>query len=426
MVQRNRIGFVSTRFAGTDGVSLETLKWVNVLNGLGLDCFCFAGETDWPEELAYIVPEAHFHHPDIQKLGADLFDDYIRSSDTTKEVEKLKNHLKEHLYKFIKQFDITLLIVENALAIPMNVPLGLALTDLIAETSIPTIAHHHDFSWERPRFAVNAAEDYLRAAFPPTLKSINHVVINSYSQRQLALRTGISAIVIPNVMDFESPPPKPDGYEADLREALGINPEEFYLLQPTRIVPRKRIERAIGLAKRLELPCTVVISHASGDEGTDYADFLKEYIKLLDVKVVFAENVFAEERGMTADGGKIYSLADAYQPADLVTYPSTIEGFGNAFLESIYFQKPIVMSTYEIYRVDIKPKGFNVIEFGDFITEATVQKTKKLLLNPQLAEEMCAINYKIARDHYSYSNLEKLLVAIYTISLDGRLGQSGQ
>jgi glycosyltransferase involved in cell wall biosynthesis len=137
----------------------------------------------------------------------------------------------------------------------MNVPLGLALTELIAETCIPTIAHHHDFAWERPRYAVNAADDYLRAAFPPTLKSIYHVVINSYGQQQLALRTGASSTVIPNVMDFESPPPEPDGYEADLREVLGINPDEFYLLQPTRIVPRKRIERAIGLAKRLELPC---------------------------------------------------------------------------------------------------------------------------------------------------------------------------
>jgi glycosyltransferase involved in cell wall biosynthesis len=139
----------------------------------------------------------------------------------------------------------------------------------------------------------------------------------------------------------------------------------------------------------------------------------------LDVKVVFAENIFADERGLTPEGNKIYSLGDAYQPADLVTYPSTIEGFGNAFLEAIFFRKPIVMSTYEIYRIDIKPKGFNVIEFGDFITEETVLKTRELLLNPQLADEMCDINYKIARNHYSYANLEKLLVAMYSISLGG-------
>ena len=46
---------------------------------------------------------------------------------------------------------------------------------------------------------------------------------------------------------------------------------EYFLHQPAWIVPRKRIERAIELAKRLDLPATLVISHASGDEGSEYA-----------------------------------------------------------------------------------------------------------------------------------------------------------
>ena len=45
---------------------------------------------------------------------------------------------------------IDLIVPENALSIPMHVPLGMAITELIAETGIPTIAHHHDFYWERP------------------------------------------------------------------------------------------------------------------------------------------------------------------------------------------------------------------------------------------------------------------------------------
>jgi glycosyltransferase involved in cell wall biosynthesis len=266
---------------------------------------------------------------------------------------------------------------------------------------MPTIAHHHDFAWERSRYSVSAAEDYLRAAFPATLHSITHVTINSYGQQQLALRTGASSLVVPNVMDFENPPPEPDGYADDLPAALGVGPNEFLLLQPTRIVPRKRIERAIELARRLGLPSTLVISHASGDEGSEYAAFLREYIQLLEVKVRFAEDVFSHEREQTPDGRKIYSLADAYYPADLVTYPSTIEGFGNAFLEAIYYRKPIVMSTYEIYRTDIQPKGFKVVEFGDYITEDTVRRTQELLENPDLAAEMVEHNYETAYHHYS-------------------------
>jgi glycosyltransferase involved in cell wall biosynthesis len=412
-----RIGFVSTRLAGTDGVSLETLKWVRVLESMGHTSFCFAGESDWPEDRRFVVPEAHFDHPDIRKLNHDLFNDYVRSATTSLLIENYKNLLKERLYAFIKHFDINLLIIENALAIPMNIPLGLALTELIAETSMPTIAHHHDFSWERTRFAVNAAEDYLRAAFPPTLRSIRHVVINSYGQSQLALRTGASALIIPNVMDFDAPPPPADGYANSIRADLGLADDEYMILQPTRVVARKRIERAVMLSKRLELPNTIIISHGSGDEGSEYADFLREYIELLDVKVRFSDDIIAYQRGQTEDGRKIYSLADAYRACDLVTYPSSLEGFGNAFLEAIYYQRPLVMSTYEIYRIDIKPKGFQVIEFGDYITEDTVKKTRELLIHPEIAKVTCDLNYRIASRYYSFANLERLLAAVIHLSI---------
>ena len=415
----NRIGFVSTRLAGTDGVSLEVTKWVSVLNELGMECFYFAGQSEWPAERSHVVAEAHFNHPDILKINSDLFDDYIRSPETTQGVERLKNHLKNELYTFVRRFDLQALIIENAMAIPMNVPLGLALTEFIAETEMPTIAHHHDFSWERKRFAISAADDYLRAAFPSNLNAITHVVINSFAQRQLALRTGASSMIVPNVMDFDHAPANPDGYADDLRTVLGLGPEEKFLLQPTRVVPRKRIELAIGLTRRLDLetPCTLVISHGSGDEGSEYGEFLLEYIQLMDVRVVYAADHFADQRGRLADGQKIYSLGDAYQQADLVTYPSTVEGFGNAFLEAIYYRKPIVMSTYEIYRIDIQPKGFRVVEFGDYITNETVAETRRVLQDKRLVEEMVDHNYHLARRHYSFSNLEKWLASLISLCL---------
>jgi glycosyltransferase involved in cell wall biosynthesis len=406
------LGFISTRFAGTDGVSLETEKWAQILTDMGHDCFYFSGECDRPEDRVMVVPEAHFTHPDIVRINEDLFDDYQRSSKTTGMVQAFRFHLKQHLYQFIETFDINVIIVENALSIPMNVPLGLALTELIAETHIPTIAHHHDFSWERSRYAVTAAGDYLRAAFPPTLPSIRHVVINSFAARQMALRTGESSTIIPNVMDFEDPPPPKDAYTSQLREALGIGPDQTFLLQPTRIVPRKRIELAIELAHRLNSDAVLVITHKSGDEGSAYEQRLKDYAQILGVKVIFGSDKVNHYRGEFADGTPIFSLADAYQEADLVTYPSTIEGFGNAFLETLYYQKPIVISTYEIFKTDIQPKGFEVIGFDDFIEETTVIQAKEILNNPAETARMVAHNYALGLKYYSFNNLKHKLSSI--------------
>ena len=409
MIPGNRIGIIATRLAGTDGVSLETAKWVKVLNSLGYECFYFTGESDWPEDRTYLLPEAHFEHPDIDLLNHDLFDDYQRLQETSSAVHKLREHIKIHLHKFIEQFSPNILIAENVLSIPMNIPLGLALTEVIVESDLPTIGHHHDFYWERERYAISGAEDYLRAAFPPTLRQIRHVVINSFAQTQLAMRTGINSTLIPNVMEFRRPIPVIDDYSQDMREELQISPDEYILLQPTRIVPRKRIELSLELARRIDNNSVVLISHRSGDEGSAYESYLRSFAELLDVRVIFAGERFDYYRGSTDDGRKIYSLEDAYLQSDLVTYPSRVEGFGNAFLETVYFKKPIVMSTYEIFKTDIQPKGFKVIGFGDFIDNRCIAATRKILADPTQATEMTNINFSIGKRYYSFDALEYLL-----------------
>jgi len=422
----HNVGFISTRFAGTDGVSLETAKWANVFAEVGFSCFYVAGELDRPPDISYLLEEAHFQHPDIKDIFRNCFGASIRGRFVTQKIYELKRKIKDHLYKFIEKFNIDLFVPENALTIPLNIPLAIAVTEIISETGMPTIAHHHDFFWERQNFMTNAAWEYLNMAFPPHIPFIRHVVINSSADNQLSLRTGISATIIPNVMDFENPPPvvgdfqscqvpphQPavpnDDYAADVRKALGVADDELLILQPTRVVKRKGIEHAIELVHRLGMKAKLVISHASGDEGYDYERRVREYSKLMKVDTYFVSNIINEERGRTKNGRKIYTLEDVYPHADLITYPSTFEGFGNAFLEAIYFCKPIVVNTYSIYTMDIKPKGFSVIEIDGYVTDEAVRKTRKVLTDEDLRHHMVAHNYETAKKYFSYSVLRKKL-----------------
>jgi mannosylglucosylglycerate synthase len=402
-------GFLSTRFAGTDGVSLETAKWSTVFQRQGFRCYFFAGELDRPPDCSYLAEEAHFMHPDIKDIYSNCFGVNKRCRWVTDKIMTIKNKLKDELYKFIEKFAIDLLIPENALTIPLNIPLGLAITELISETGIPAIAHHHDFFWERQQFLTNAVWEFLNMAFPPHLPSIRHVTINSSGDNQLSLRTGISPTIIPNVMDFENPPPPLDDYSKDVRQSLGIADDELFILQPTRVVKRKGIEHAIEIVHRLGKKAKLVISHASGDEGHDYEQRIMEYSKLMKVNTVFVSDIINERRGMTTTGKKIYTLDDIYPHADLVTYPSTFEGFGNAFLEAVYFRKPIVVNKYSIYTFDIEPKGFLTIEIDGYVTESAVCKAREVLENPELCHKMVETNYEIATRNYSYSVLEQRL-----------------
>jgi glycosyltransferase involved in cell wall biosynthesis len=403
------VGFIATRIAGTDGVSLELEKWANVFEKFGLNCFYFAGELDRPPQRSYLVEEAHFTHPEIKALHNKFFGVTTRDRAVSKKIYQLAIKLKDHLYDFVDKFGIDLIISQNANTIPLNIPLGIAITEFIAETGIRTLAHHHDFYWERDRFMVNAVSDYLSMAFPPVLPSIEHIVINSVADAQLSLRTGISAHIIPNVMDFDNPPPPPDEYTLDVKKALGIEADELFVLQPTRVVQRKGIEHAIELIHRLGRKAKLVISHASGDEGYDYEQRLIEYSKLMKVNTIFVSQIINEQRGTTADGRKIYTLEDVYPYADLVTYPSTFEGFGNAFLETLYFKKPIVVNTYSIYIKDIKPKGFSVVEIDGYVTEKAVEQTKQILDDPALCQKMVDHNYELGKQYFSYTVLERIL-----------------
>jgi len=410
----HNVGFISTRFAGTDGVSLETTKWANVFQKEGFSCFYFAGELDRPPDCSYLVEEANFTHPDIKYIYNHCFGVHKRDRSITQKIHAIKERLKDEIYNFIDKFSIDLLVPENSITIPLNIPLGLAITEVISETEIPTIAHHHDFFWERQQFLTNAVWEYLNMAFPPHLSSIQHVTINSSGDNQLSLRTGISATIIPNVMDFENPPPPIDDYALDVRKALGIEDDELFILQPTRVVKRKGIEHAIELVHRLGKKAKLVISHASGDEGYDYEQRVKEYSRLLNVNTLFVSDIINEKRGRTKEGKKIYTLDDIYPHADLVTYPSTFEGFGNAFLEAVYFKKPIVVNKYSIYTYDIEPKGFLTIELDGFVTEDSVRMAREVLENSELCKNMVEQNYDIATRCYSYSVLrQKLKNLIY-------------
>lgn len=402
-----RIAFVSTRIAGTDGVSLEIAKWAHVIEQVGIECFYITGESDRPVDRTAIIEEAHFNHPEILDIARRSFGSANRDAKLTDDIMEMTRRIRNQLNEAIEKFDVHAIIAENALTIPMNLPLGVALVASLQEKRIGCLAHHHDFYWERDRFLVNAVDDYLRYAFPPALAQIQHVVINSPQGEEFSRRTGLSCRIIPNVMDFANPPQDSDDYASQFRSDIGIGEDGTLILQPTRVVARKGIEHAIELVHRLNRPGTkLVISHRSSDEGNEYLERVNEYAQLMGVDVVFVADRIADQRGVAPDGTKLYTLGDVLSQADLVTYPSEYEGFGNAFLEAIYHKVPVVCNRYTIYRTDIEPCGFRSIVFDGYLTDATINEVRRVLDDEELRREIVEHNYRVARKFFSYEVLE--------------------
>ena len=404
-----RIGFISTRLAGTDGVSLETQKLATIVRRMGHEAFYCAGELDG-DVPGMLIPEIHFRDPLAMMLGERAFSSAEPDLALNAAIAERAAELKLPLRQFLEEYQIDYVIAQNIFAIPMQLPLAQAMAELLQETGLPGLAHNHDLYWERERFQVNRLPEFLDTYFPPKLPQLKHAVINSLAQRALKERRGLDSILIPNVFDFATPAPRPDDYSADFRQAIGLGDDDWLILQPTRVVPRKGIELAIDLLTRLDDDrAKLVITHQAGDEGMAYLHQLEALAKAQGVDLRYVANIVDDRRAETLDGRKIYALWDTYPHADLVTYPSLIEGFGNALIETIYFRQPALVNRYPVYAADISPLGFRFAEIDGVITEEAVNLVRNWLENPQETVEIVNHNYNLGQLHYSYDKLAEIL-----------------
>ena len=396
------VGMIGTRFSGLDGVTLESIKVASVLDGLGHEVSWFAGRLDAEFTPGVEYGPAYFDTADNAAINAAVFgvDDCPPSA--IDRIEEAVAAIEGEVASFAAGVD--LLLPQNAMAIPMQVPLGVAIARFSKKASHPVLAHHHDFAWERDRFWPNAIPGYLDEAFPAVGEHIRHMVINSIARSDLQTRTGAEALVLPNVMDFERPPPPGDG--AAFRGFAGIPSHARVILQPTRMIPRKGIEDTLEVAARLDdMNVVVVVTHPEPDEGVQYVDLLRA--RATDMGVDF--RVVAPEHPV--------GLADAYAAADLVAYPSRIEGFGNALLETVYFGRPFLVNRYPVFVADIAPTGIQAIEMDGAITDDVVEQARHWLAEPGDWAYTVRANYDICVENFSYSTAARIIRA----ALDGLL-----
>ncbi len=406
-----RIGVVATRLAGVDGVTFEAAKWETVLEQMGHPVYLCAGEVDALRPNSRLVPAMHFTYPQAARVTAAAFDPDSDAASVRTEIDRLAGLLTPVLADWVTAHHIELLVVENAWAIPMQLPLGVALRRLVEETGIPAIGHHHDYWWERERFAECVVPEILEHAFPPDLPQIRHVSINSLAAGELRRRRGIESKVIPNVFDYDNPRPRRSpSIRRRLRHELGMNERGLLVVQPTRVVPRKGIELAIELVGRLEDPDAVLlITSPAGDEGLDYLVSLERQAEKAGVRLRYAADRFVPDDLEGQPIRPAHSLHDAYLAADLITYPSLYEGYGNALLEALFYGVPVLVNRYPVYVADIAPLGLKLLEIDGAITDDTVASVRALMTNTEKRRAWARHNFEIAEKHLSYRVLRRRL-----------------
>ncbi|WP_230391362.1 MULTISPECIES: glycosyltransferase family 4 protein [unclassified Oceanispirochaeta] len=440
MSESYNICFISGKLGDVDGVSLEADKWISVLSRMGHQIFTVAGQylrllEHVPESRSLLIDKLSFSSKRQQYYESCIFPhlDYRKPRLSEKKLEVLKNELQregrsisDEIYDFIITQNIDFIIAENTNAMPMTLLGASAVYDLTQRKSVAALFHHHDFWWERSRFSDCLLDSFLNVIMPPVSISNEHIVVSSYAEHILNSVKRVQPYVIPNCEDFENPPLK-DEYNSHFREDMGFCDDDILIIQPTRIVPRKRIEDSIQLTALLgrrypELAGRIrfVISLYPGDEAeSDYLQIVRKAAEEAELELHLIYPRIRAER-MILEGERFYTNRDVLVNADLVSYLPRWEGFGNALLEAFAARVPVVTSTYLVYKTDIRGSGVRPVEIRDrydrmgnlIIEEHVLEEIHSVLTDPVERKMRVDLSFKSAARDFSMNLLEKKLTEL--------------
>lgn len=313
-----------------------------------------------------------------------LSPDDSRVQEVQKEILKKKREtqafrkLKEDIKKELKQAfsSINCCIVHNIPSMPFNFAATAAINELTEEAKTRFIFWLHDTILVREEW------QEFTGKFPVTLlhyknKRITFVTPTYYRAKQFAsLKPDYSIpkmIIIPNGVSVEEYL-KIDEITKQLMKRLGLSFNDYIIVTPVRILPRKNIELALNVIYELvhitgeKRKIRLLIT---GPPGTDpaslaYEDKLKEIIKTrrIEDNVIFCHNLISFKRHFFNNRIVKWSVADVYNIADLIFIPSKEEGFGLPVIEAGAARKPVFCSRIppfqELIREDIEGYMFDL------------------------------------------------------------------
>ncbi|MBM3671059.1 MAG: glycosyltransferase family 4 protein [Actinobacteria bacterium] len=338
--------FISFRLGGVDGVSVEARKWEWAFHELGFNVRRIAGELvdglrpddTWLPFLA-ITPVP----------GARVEPDALAAS--------------------IAGADVV--VVENLCSLPLNLEASTIAAEVLSAYEGRVVFHHHDLPWERPHLA------HLQG-FPPQRTNSLHITINRLAAHALEQR-GIEAHLVRNAFDLQPP----QGDRAGTRASLGFQPDHLVVLQPTRAIPRKEVQRGIAFAQALQahVGTRSVQFWLTGPAEDGYGPELEELVA---------------SAGLPVTEGRAARPEDAYAAADVVVFPSSWEGFGNPVIEATVAGKPVVVAHYPVLD-ELIDLGLNLLSIDD------PGRVAEVVRDPSLRDDDA--NREFLRKHFDLNDL---------------------
>jgi hypothetical protein len=432
------IAIAHFRIGLTDGVSLEIEKRKKILQELGNTVYTIAGTGT--NDINLIIPHLDYkNHPDIKKISQYAFFSTEQNGAIEDLLQEITHSVYQQLESFWQKTHFSCIFIHNLFSLPVCLPATLAFTEFLQKhPKIKGIAVHHDFYWEPSRRKIYKSyfppiQKMIDTYFPPKIDNLHHCVINTIAQNYIKNEKKIDSLVISDTFDFDTEIEKENSYE-EFKKDVGIKWDDIVFLSAVRIRRRKALGLGIDLvAEVIKMKKSligkkkyngevitedsIIVLLMPGEYNSTelpYVELLKKEATEKGVEIKWIQNLVGSET-QKKEGLRKYCLWDCYYNTDFVLYTSLWEGWGNQFIEAVYFKKPVVVFEYLVFKSDIQPVGFKTISLGDTLINGneslrkvsaealhtSAQETITILLDSQEYNTMVDNNYSLGKKYYN-------------------------
>lgn len=450
-MKKPKTAILHYRIGKTDGVSLEIIKRKKILEKLGHDVRLISGPIQ--ESSDYVIDSLEFDSTRVIKVrhnAFEVFENFKNEKQFESYINEISESIKGDFLKIHGRENFEYLFLHNIFTHGRHIASAKAFLEIAEETKIKVVSVNHDFYWIGSYRNIykptnNFVRKFLQKYSPPKSTKITHVTINSINRKALQRKIGQKSTVLPDTFDFVQKPWQKDKFNNDFLQNLGIDKEDLIVLQATRISKRKGIEMALDFTKALAMEknkltgrtlyngktlthksrVVIILAGYAEKDSLPYKKLLEKLLRKLNLDAYLISDLIGARRKKVA-GGKLYSLWDVYVHADIVTFPSIWEGWGNQLLEAVFAKKPVVLFEYPVFQSDIKKEGYNFISLGKKMTidshsglaklpekqiKKAVNNALRLLTEPK-TNKILLKNYQIAKKFHSEHVLEKKMLTI--------------
>ncbi len=355
---------------------------VRVLCGLGLD----PGEGYQVLLLPTLAPD----YPLNQQVRAVL-----ESGQADKNFNLYRAELIQALRELLGDADVT--FVHNVFTMHHTLPLTLALHDLAKDYRLIAWTHdlvitNSDYSLPNP---TKQPWNLMRAANP----HVRYVAASEARAAELRaqLRPAPAPVIVPNPVD----PVRLFGLTSELTDSyasLDLPARDFVFLAPVPVAPRKNVDFAIEIIKRLVAegrdPLLLITAPPlKNNPGSErYGAFLRQSLpEDLKGHVVFLSDFFPVDDVI---------LRDLYLLSDCLFFPSRQEGFGLPVIEAAQFRMPVWCGHAPAGDLLAEDGAVFVLESAAQLPEAVVWLEQQPTFRQQRRVRRLFDPAVVYRDHY--------------------------